>query len=82
MKTKHSEEGFRGFIFGLIALMSLPTLIPFGGVVIFSILIFGPLAVLYGTIARRKKDNLGILGQIWGGLAMCIGFLMILSLIE
>ena len=82
MRKRHSKEGFRSFIFGLIAIMSLPMMIPFGGAVMFPLLIFGPLAIVFGTTARRKKDPLGLVGLAWGYVALCIGLLMIWALIK
>lgn len=81
MRKRHSKEGIRSFIFGLIAIMSLPTMIPFGGLVMIPLFLFGSLATAFGRMAYRKKDPLGEVGLAWGSVALGIGFLMVLTIL-
>lgn len=81
MRKEHSKEGYRSFIFGLIAIISFPILIPLGGAVLFPIFICGPTAIALGAKAYRKKDSLGLVGLSWGAVALCVALLMLWAIL-
>lgn len=81
MKKKRTKQGVRSVIAGLIAIISLPVLIPFGGAVLFPLLTCGSIAVVLGTISLRDKDRLGLVGIIWGAIALFAALSMIMVLL-
>jgi len=82
VKKKRTKQGVRSVIAGLIAIISLPVLIPFGGAVLFPLLTCGSIAVVLGTISfSRDKDRLGLVGIIWGAIALFAALSMIVVLL-
>jgi len=82
VKKKYTKQGVRSLIAGAIAIFSLPVLIPWGGAVLFPLLTCGPIAVALGTIAfLRNKDRLGLVGIIWGSIALFVALSMIVVLL-
>lgn len=82
MKKKYTKQGVRSLIAGFIAIISLPVLIPWGGAVLFPLLTCGTIAVALGTIAfLRYKDRLGLVGIIWGSVALYAALSMIVVLL-
>jgi hypothetical protein len=71
--------GIASLVFGILAIISgtlgIITLSPF---LLGTTMLFGAMAFIFGSLARRKKQKTGKLGIIFGFIAIIEFFIMVL----